>query len=219
MGYDHSQRSPLFETYLVIGSINCCAIVIAYVLAPIYKLWWLYGALSSNWYWVSFLCSARYYKYLNISDEQKESLKIAWDHPNERWSIQIKYTNISSFKRITSSVTKCNGCCAKQTLVINANGGCPCCSCICRSCDNTDMIQLNLTTMLVYNACGRHRGTCCYCQCANRSVSAIKVSTDNLNGFVDHLSSKGISEEPNPFYQGPTYLLTTKREEMGYHPL
>eukprot|EP01084_Bolivina_argentea_P014219 26576_1 len=154
MTYDHSQRSPLFEVYIFVAILNTAAVIIAYVWYSTDRLY-SYGSVLGTILWfvsntfciLHWLCEARYHKFLTISDQNQESLKISWNHPENLDYVQIQYANILSFKKMSSKNTATK----KTTLEINANGRCPCCSCCCPSCDNMDMIEIKLSEPITYN--------------------------------------------------------------------
>ena len=201
MSYSHKQQSCLYEYCLIYGSISIVAIVAGFTASFMTENYYLIACVSGFWYGATLLCQANKLKFLQICDNNNESLKISWNVPETKpsYHVELKYENIKSYSRTQGSCssTMCY-CCSNndgKLLVINANGTGESCSCCCNGkCNNLDMIQFNLSTPYNYNCCGCKKDSSCYSQCCENNAEVIRVSTDDLNGLTQFLQSKSIEE-------------------------
>lgn len=189
--YDHTQRCAAFEIYLFSSITNCVSIIVSWVCAFVFEQYYLMGVTGYAWYWASQITTVGNYKYLKVVGRGSSGLEVRWNVESDKqcfWSTKIAYSNIQSFRR-----TDCGGQsgCDKTAVSFNGNG-CKCFKC-CKVCENQDLIVFELNESFVWNnCCGLKTGMC---QCCNRTISKIVVSTDDLKGLADFLQSKGIKED------------------------
>ena len=209
MAYLHQQRSCANKYFFISGSLALAGIIGSYIAAGITNDWIIVSYTAGLWGMASFLFVSSMYKYLTIRDKNEDSLHIEWDKMNTTnhiYSTTIKYKDILYFKHTTSNTDCCNPigdtvCC--HTLIYNANGcgpGCSCCNYCCGgngTCDNLDMIEIGLkqNTNYKFNGCHCTKYHCCYNQCYDQSFIKLRISTDDYNDLAQFLRSKGIKEK------------------------
>ena len=95
--------------------------------------------------------------------------------------------------------------------MLNANGCGPCCSCCCcdgKKCTNADIIEIDMDPPFLYNCCGCSKRGCCGGRCQSKANKII-LSTDDIDGLLQHLKSKNVEQAGVELTVGQTNTVNT----------